>query len=129
MSTSQVTTLSVKVTATPFYLSEESSPSESFFVFGYRIRIENQSSETVQLLKRHWIISDAMNRVQEVHGSGVVGLQPKIQPGESFEYESFCPLNTPSGSMKGHYEMISAQGHSFTVPIEEFYLIAPQALH
>lgn len=89
----------------------------------------NQSSQPAQLMARRWIITDGFGQTEEVRGAGVVGLQPKIQPGQAFEYESACPLMTTSGSMKGSYQFLAEDGSTFDVEIPEFYLIAPQSLH
>jgi ApaG protein len=119
------TTRSIKVTVRPVYLEEQSSPADSQYVWAYQVRIENQGSETVQLRKRHWRITDGMGRMQEVRGPGVVGEQPVIPPGESFEYTSGTPLQTPSGIMVGSYEMETRQGESFEVAIPAFSLDSP----
>src|ERR1700726_3631119 len=99
------TTRSIKVTVRPFYLEQHSSPAEDRYVWAYHVRIENEGGETVQLRNRHWQITDAAGRLQEVRGPGVVGEEPVLRPGESFEYTSSCPLTTPSGLMVGDYEM------------------------
>ncbi|HND86013.1 MAG TPA: Co2+/Mg2+ efflux protein ApaG [Pseudobdellovibrionaceae bacterium] len=117
------------VTAQVVYLAQESRPHEDYYFFAYKMRIQNSSNQTVQLLSRHWIIEDSLGRIEEVRGPGVVGLQPKIGPNQSFEYESACPLTTPSGSMRGVYLMLSESGENFSVSIPEFYLISPAALH
>lgn len=119
----------IQVAATSFYVPAESRPEQNYHFFSYKISIKNTGSCPAQLMSRHWIITDGLGRREEVCGPGVVGLQPKINPGQTFEYESTCPLNTSSGTMKGHYQMVSEEGHTFTVEIPEFYLIAPQALH
>lgn len=111
------------------YQATESKPEQNFYFFSYKITIENKSPFTAQLLSRHWIITDALGQTEEVRGPGVVGLQPKIQNGKSFNYESACPLQTSSGSMKGSYQMISDDGQTFEIEIPEFYLIAPAAIH
>lgn len=118
-------TKGVTVTAQPIYLEEQSSPGEHRFVWAYQIRIENQSPETVQLLTRHWRITDAQGRVQEVRGDGVVGEQPILEPGQTFEYTSGCPLSTPSGFMVGSYGMVTAGGGIFDVAIPAFSLDSP----
>ena len=118
-------TKGVTVTAQPIYLEEQSSPGEHRFVWAYQIRIENQSPETVQLLTRHWRITDAQGRVQEVRGDGVVGEQPILEPGQTFEYTSGCPLSTPSGFMVGSYGMVTAEGGIFDVAIPAFSLDSP----
>ncbi|MFN3077535.1 MAG: Co2+/Mg2+ efflux protein ApaG [Alphaproteobacteria bacterium] len=119
------TTRNITITVRPFYLDEQSSPDDNHFVWAYRVRIENHSGETVQLLRRHWKITDAMGRVQEVRGSGVVGEQPVLKPGETFEYSSGTPLPTPSGIMVGTYEMECGNGMRFDVRIPAFSLDSP----
>jgi ApaG protein len=103
--------------------------SEHQFLFSYKIEITNMTSKPAQLMSRHWIITDAVGRTEEVQGPGVVGEQPLIAPGETFTYQSFCPLPTNSGTMKGSYSFKSDSGELFQVPISEFHLIAPSALH
>jgi ApaG protein len=115
----------VKVQAVAFYLPEHSQPLSNRYSFGYSITITNQSAVAVQLLDRHWIITDGIGRKQEVKGVGVVGQQPVIQPGESYEYSSFCPLTTPYGYMEGSYGMIDEQGNPFRAEIPMFTLGTP----
>lgn len=119
------TTESIRVTVKPIYLEDQSSPTENHFVWAYQVRIENMGAETVQLLNRHWHITDSMGRQQEVRGAGVVGEQPTLAPGESFEYTSGTPLATPSGIMVGTYEMECADGRRFSVAIPAFSLDSP----
>lgn len=123
------TTPHIQVDVTASYVPAESRPEQNYHFFAYKISIKNTGSRTAQLMSRHWIITDGLGRTEDVRGPGVVGLQPKITPGQTFEYESACPLSTSSGSMKGSYQMVSEEGETFTVEIPEFYLIAPQALH
>ena len=111
------------------YVAEQSRPDEAFFFFSYKMSIQNLSSTSAQLISRHWIITDGFGKSEEVRGPGVVGLQPRITPGQIFEYESACPLPTSTGSMKGSYLMMSDDGQRFQVDIPEFYLVAPQSLH
>ncbi len=118
-------TRSIKVTVKPFYLEDHSSPSENHFEWAYQVRIENKGRETVQLRRRHWRITDGMGRQQEVRGPGVVGEEPVLAPGESFEYTSGTPLATPSGIMVGSYEMETRAGESFEVAIPAFSLDSP----
>ena len=120
------TTRSIKVTVRPFYLDRHSSPSDNHYVWAYHVRIENGGSETVQLRRRHWQITDSRGRQQEVRGPGVVGEQPVLGPGESFEYTSSCPLPTPSGFMVGDYEMETRTGENFVVQVPAFSLDTPQ---
>lgn len=111
------------------YVPEQSQPEQGFHFFAYRISIKNIGSTPAQLQNRHWIITDGLGLTEEVRGPGVVGQQPRIQPGKSFEYESACPLSTPCGSMKGTYQMTTDDGETFDVEIPEFYLVAPHGLH
>ena len=120
------TTRGVSVTVRSFYLEDQSQPEESHYVWAYRVRIENQGREPVQLLRRTWEITDAHGRTQHVHGAGVVGEQPLLEPGESFEYTSWTPLDTPSGFMVGAYHMIvPSSGEQFDVAIPAFSLDSP----
>lgn len=119
------TTRSIKVTVKPFYLEDQSSPAENRYVWAYHVRIENHGAETVQLRSRHWRITDGIGRQQEVRGPGVVGEQPVLAPGGSFEYTSASPLATPSGIMVGTYQMETATGESFAVAIPAFSLDSP----
>lgn len=111
------------------FVPEQSKPEEHFFYFAYQVTVKNKGSVPAQLISRHWVITDGHGQIEEVRGPGVVGLQPRIQPGESFDYESACPLTTSSGSMKGSYQMTTDDGNSFSLEIPEFFLVAPQALH
>lgn len=117
------------VTAVPQYLAEQSDPDEDQYVFAYTITIRNTGAVAGKLISRHWIITDADGQVQEVRGDGVVGEQPELAPGQSFEYTSGCPLPTPVGTMKGSYQCVAADGTPFEVPIPEFVLSMPRALH
>ena len=119
------TTRSIKVTVKPFYLDQHSSPADGHYVWAYHVRIENCGDETVQLRNRHWEITDSVGRRQEVRGPGVVGEQPVLDPGESFEYTSGTPLPTPSGIMVGTYEMETRTGECFSVRIPAFSLDSP----
>jgi ApaG protein len=120
------TTRGVCVSVRSFYLADQSQPDDSHFVWAYRVKIENQSREAVQLLRRTWQITDARGRTQHVHGAGVVGEQPLLEPGESFEYTSGTPLDTPSGFMVGAYHMvIASSGENFDVAIPPFSLDSP----
>lgn len=111
------------------YVESESKPENAYHFFAYRIYITNKGSTPAQLMSRHWIITDGFGKTEEVRGPGVVGLQPKINPDQTFEYESACPLTTNTGSMTGKYFMKSEDGEDFTIEIPEFFLIAPHALH
>jgi ApaG protein len=113
------------VSVEPKYLEANSSPASSQYVWAYRVTIENQGRETVQLLTRHWMITNARGEFTEVKGPGVVGEQPVLKPGESFEYTSGAPLNTPSGMMGGAYQMESESGERFDIEIPTFSLDSP----
>ncbi len=111
------------------YLPEQSDPDEDRYFFAYTITVTNTGETPVQLISRHWIITDANGKQEEVRGLGVVGHQPMLQPGESFEYTSGCPLPTPVGTMKGSYQMAAEDGTRFDAPISEFVLAMPRTLH
>lgn len=120
------TTRGIRVIVRPFYLEDQSEPEANHFVWAYRVKIENRGDVAVQLLRRTWQITDAHGRVQHVHGAGVVGEQPLLEPGEAFEYTSGTPLETPSGFMTGAYHMmVAASGESFDVAIPTFSLDSP----
>jgi ApaG protein len=120
------TTRGIQVSVRSFYLADQSQPDEAKYVWAYQIRIENRGTATVQLLRRTWLITDARGRVQRVHGEGVVGQLPVLDPGEAFEYTSGTPLDTPSGFMSGTYHMIeTASGEPFDVTIPSFSLDSP----
>ncbi|WP_068081244.1 Co2+/Mg2+ efflux protein ApaG [Polycladidibacter stylochi] len=120
-------TRSIKVTVEPHFLSEESEPSEDQYFWAYTVDIENMSPEAVQLCRRHWVIVDANGHKREIRGVGVVGEEPVIEPGETYQYTSGCPLTTSSGIMSGNYAMISETGEQFTVNIPAFSLDMPDA--
>lgn len=107
------------------YLADQSHPPSSRWFWAYHIRIENAADEAVQLLSRHWIIRDAAGNVQEVKGEGVVGEQPLIEPGASYDYVSGCPLQTSSGSMEGSFQMVTENGTVFEAAIPHFHLTVP----
>lgn len=111
------------------YLAEQSNPAESRYVFAYHVKITNAGAHTARLLTRHWVIMDGEARVQEVRGDGVVGEQPRLEPGESYEYTSGTVLETPVGSMHGSYGMIDEGGQRFEAPIPAFTLAIPRVLH
>jgi ApaG protein len=119
------TTRAIKITVRPFYLEQHSSPDDNRYVWAYHVRIENVGAETVQLRNRHWRITDSLGRLQEVRGPGVVGEQPMLAPGKSFEYTSSCPLQTPSGFMVGDYEMETGSGERFLARVPAFSLDIP----
>ena len=112
----------IEVQVTPRFLSDRSSPESGYFFWAYTINITNLGKETAQLKTRHWRITDARGKLQEVKGPGVVGEEPVLRPGESFEYTSGVPLPTPSGFMKGTYGMVSATGQGFDIEIPAFSL-------
>ena len=118
----EAVTRDIKVTASPSFLADQSNPDKQQYFWSYTIEIANLSSTSVQLMSRHWKITDATGRLQEVKGPGVVGQQPVIQPGESFRYTSGCPLETPEGIMVGTYAMRGSDGEAFTVAIPAFSL-------
>lgn len=122
-------TREIAVVVEPTYLEDRSSPEDNHFVWAYHVVIENNGNEVVQLKTRYWKITDARGRTQEVRGAGVVGEQPVLAPGESFEYTSGTPLSTPSGIMVGAYQMVTASGEMFNVEIPAFSLDCPYGLH
>ena len=121
----QTTTRKIEVKVTPRFLEERSSPENGYFFWAYTIEITNHGSETVQLKSRHWRITDASGRVQEVRGAGVVGEEPVLSPGQSFEYTSGVPLQTSSGFMTGTYSMVTEGGEPFDINIPAFSLDGP----
>ena len=118
-------TREIRVDVEPIYLEDQSEPKDGQFVWAYRVQIENEGAETVQLLTRYWNITDGLGRVQEVRGAGVVGEQPVLNPGERYEYTSGTPLPTPSGIMKGTYQMKTPGGEKFDIEIPAFSLDSP----
>ncbi|MEE2002750.1 Co2+/Mg2+ efflux protein ApaG [Alkalimonas sp. MEB108] len=119
----------ILVTAETFYIAAQSVPDEHKYVFAYSIQIENKSAETVQLLRRHWLISDANGKQVEVDGDGVVGEQPVLAPNEKYSYTSGAILETPVGTMQGHYIMLDQTQQEFQVEIPLFRLALPNILH
>lgn len=126
---SSSTTDGVRVTVKPAFWPERSQPQSGQFAFTYTVQISNVGSATVQLRSRHWIITDGNGRVEEVRGEGVVGKQPKLEPGQNFEYTSWAMLRTPFGSMRGSYSMEKQDGQTFEAKIAEFALTMPNALN
>lgn len=124
----EASTRNIRVSVTPQYMEEQSSPEESYFFWAYTVTISNDGEETVQLRSRVWHITDANGRRQEVRGPGVVGQTPVIAPGESFSYTSGCPLETPSGIMIGSYQMSNARGEMFDIAVPAFSLDSPFAI-
>jgi ApaG protein len=118
-------TRGIRVAVKPSFLEDQSDPEESRYIWSYTVVIENKSPETVQLMSRYWHITDAEGHVKEVRGPGVVGAQPVLAPGQSFEYTSGCPLPTASGAMAGRYQMRAATGEDFEAEIPGFVLESP----
>jgi ApaG protein len=129
MNRSKAVTRGVRVEVESAYSPERSRPDDDEYFFTYTVRIANDGSDVVQLVTRHWIITDANGREQEVRGPGVVGEQPVLAPGESFEYTSGCPLATPFGSMRGSYQMKTPSGAGFDAEIAAFTLSQPYAMN
>ena len=119
----------IRVQVRSEYVPERSNPDRGHYYFAYRIRIRNEGEARVQLLSRHWVITDAHGHIEEVRGPGVVGEQPSLEPGQSFEYSSACPLGTPFGSMRGSYQMIDDNGGRFDAEIAPFQLAEPYAIN
>jgi ApaG protein len=111
------------------YVPDQSDEAQNRYVFSYTITISNVGSVAAQLISRHWLITDASSEVQEVRGLGVVGAQPLLQPGESFQYTSGCVLTTPVGTMQGSYQIVAEDGTQFETPIPVFTLAIPRTLH
>jgi ApaG protein len=117
------------VSVRPQFVPEHSNPDEDKFLFAYTVTIRNTGDVTAQLISRHWVITDANNKIEEVQGLGVVGEQPVLKPGEAFEYTSGCPIATPVGSMRGSYQCVAEDGTRFEATIPEFLLSMPRTLH
>lgn len=126
---SEACTFGVRVRVEARYSPEHSDPRRSEWFFLYTITLTNEGADTCQLLTRHWVIENATGKVEEVHGPGVVGEQPVLEPGDSFEYTSGCPLDTPFGTMEGTYQMIREDGSTFDAEIARFTLREPTAVH
>ena len=126
---SEAVTNGIRVEIMSQHSAENSRPSQGEWVFQYTVRITNMSVDTVQLVSRHWIITDAVEHVEEVRGPGVVGQQPVLAPGESFKYSSWCPLKTPTGMMQGTYQMVGPDGSQFDIEIAPFALRARYTVH
>ena len=108
------------------YIPDQSNPVEEIYFFSYNIKIINNSNQTAKLLSRYWHITDGLGNSEDIHGPGVVGKTPKIKPGESFSYTSYCPIKTPIGSMKGSFRMVNQDKYEFEVEVKKFKLIAHQ---
>jgi ApaG protein len=117
------------VSVRPQFMPDHSQPDEQNFMFAYTVTIRNTGEAPAQLISRHWIITDANSKIEEVKGLGVVGEQPTLQPGQAFEYTSGCPLATPVGSMRGTYQCVGDDGTRFEATIPEFVLSMPRTLH
>jgi ApaG protein len=126
---SQATTHGVRIEVESAYVPERSAPEQDYYFFAYRVRISNVGEETVQLLSRHWVITDGDSKIEEVRGPGVIGEQPVLEPGQAHEYTSACPLRTQVGTMHGSYQMVSASGESFDAQIAPFTLALPNVLN
>ena len=126
---SEAVTRGIRVKVESEFVPERSDPPEGEFFFAYHVTIENQGVEPVRLLSRHWVITDGMGKEQEVRGPGVVGKQPRLAPGEAFQYSSACPLSTQIGSMYGSYRMVTDAGETFEAEIAPFTLAIPGALN
>jgi ApaG protein len=126
---SEAVTRGVRVRVHVEYSPEHSAPQQSRWFFLYTISIANEGDDTVQLVNRHWVITDATGHVEEVKGPGVVGQQPVLEPGETFEYTSGCPLTVPFGTMQGTYEMVTASGDRFEATVAPFNLRGPYTVH
>ncbi|HSI04075.1 MAG: Co2+/Mg2+ efflux protein ApaG [Myxococcota bacterium] len=119
----------MQVEVESFYVPERSKPERGYYFFAYHITITNRGDVSAQLLTRHWVITDGNGQVQEVRGDGVVGEQPRLAPGESFDYTSACPLQTPFGTMEGSYNFVADTGEEFDATIPLFMLAVPSALN
>lgn len=126
---SDTTTRGIRIRVQSFYVAERSSPHEGAYFFAYKVKISNEGDEAAQLVSREWIIKDFNGKEERVQGPGVVGEQPRLSPGDSFEYTSFCPLATPFGSMEGSYQMVTGDGESFDARIDPFSLSIPHTVN
>ena len=122
---SDTTTQGVRVGAAAYYLPDQSEPEEHKYLFGYNIVVSNEGDAPAQLVSRHWVIIDASGHREEVRGPGVVGQTPRLEPGQAFKYQSFCPLRTPWGTMEGTYKMRRDDGEMFDAQIGRFFLSVP----
>jgi Uncharacterized protein affecting Mg2+/Co2+ transport len=129
VSAAGTTTRGLRIQVDPHYLAEQSDPAQSHYLFAYQVTISNEGEQTVQLLSRHWVITNGESRVEEVRGPGVVGQQPVLEPGETFRYTSGCPLDTPVGTMHGSFQMRTATGEVFDAAIAPFRLARPGVLN
>ncbi len=129
MSSSDAITRGIRIQVKCNYVPEESTPETGHYLFTYQVTVINHSEQAVQLISRHWVITNADGKKEEIRGLGVVGQQPLIRPGESYRYSSFCPLNTPVGSMHGTYQMVLNNGEEFDAVIAPFTLAVPGILN
>lgn len=126
---SDTLTRGVRILVKPQYVADQSDPANDHYLFAYHITIRNEGSEAVQLISRHWVITNGEGQVEEVRGPGVVGYQPELEPGQEFQYTSGCPLRTPVGSMHGEFNMVTKTGESFDARIAPFTLAVPRAVN
>ena len=122
-------TRGIRIIARPRFVEEQSDPDNNQYLFAYHITIRNEGPETVQLMARHWVITNGEGKAEDVRGPGVVGYQPTLKPGEEFQYTSGCPLPTPVGTMHGEFNMVTDKGEKFDARIEPFRLAVPRALN
>ncbi|MFP4368873.1 MAG: Co2+/Mg2+ efflux protein ApaG [Candidatus Kapaibacterium sp.] len=118
----------IKIEVEPEFIPKELAPGEAPYYFSYRVTISNEGEKYAKLQSRHWIIIDAEGRREDVEGEAVVGYKPELHPGDTFTYTSYCPLDTPWGTMEGTYKMIRDDGSEFRAKIERFYLVSPEAV-
>lgn len=123
------TTHDIEIRVEPKFVPEQSDPTANYYFFAYRVRISNHSPTSAKLISRHWIITDGHGHTEEVRGEGVVGEQPLLEPGASYEYTSACPLPTPTGNMRGSYQMQDSAGRRLNVRIPLFFLRHPDTFH
>lgn len=126
---SELITRNMKISVSTEYIESRSDPKSGYYFFSYTVTLTNQGPETIQLLARHWLVTDSTNRTEQIRGLGVVGEQPIIKPGESYTYTSFCPLPTPFGTMEGSYQVINQEGEEFDLIIPIFTLAHPHSIH
>jgi ApaG protein len=126
---SDATTQGIRVEVKSAYIPDQSAPAQRRYVFAYTVRVSNLGSARIQLVSRHWIITDGVGQVEEVRGPGVVGKQPTLGPGEAFEYTSGCVLKTSAGEMRGTYQMVTEEGGTFDANIAPFRLSLPHTLN
>lgn len=125
MNESNTVTEGIRIVARSYYIAERSEPAKGQFFFAYKINISNEGEAPAQLISRHWIITSGNGQIEHVEGPGVVGQQPRLEPGQTFEYVSACPLRTPMGSMRGTYQMLRDDGAGFDAEIGSFTLATP----